>query len=293
MIPTDDDMKAIREAIEATAGMDGELQQTCGPLIRIGAFDDAVLKAFVVLEDRLRKAAGKEGLTGVPLASYAFSPACWLSQSLAHTPAEQDGLRELYSGAFKLFRNPSAHGVVHYHSSEGKGIIALVNLLLTILSRAGSPPLPLPENVKETLVEAQKLLDAGTASRLRTFVEKCMSDGLIPQSSGKQWIPFRRHALIQYSHWTEAKPYHLPVFYLIRAKDIGLWFPVNQYYANVRGLDLSSVQQGLKDLGFTATGKNQDYYLALSPGQEQAFFDRLLKFLTALSGDLQATLKDK
>jgi hypothetical protein len=41
MIPTDDDIRAIREAIEATAGMDSELQQRAGPLIRIGAFDDA------------------------------------------------------------------------------------------------------------------------------------------------------------------------------------------------------------------------------------------------------------
>jgi hypothetical protein len=72
-----------------------------------------------------------------------------------------------------------------------------------------------------------------------------------------------------------------------------LWFPVNSYYTNVQGLDLSVVHQGLLGLGFTPTGKHQDYYLALSPGQEQGHFDRLLKFLTTLSGDLQATLKDK
>jgi hypothetical protein len=147
--------------------------------------------------------------------------------------------------------------------------------------------------VKETLVEAQKLLDAGTASRLRTFVEKCMSAGLIPLSSTKQWIPFRRHAMIQYPQWAAAKSYHLTVFYLVRAKEIGLWFPVNQYYTNVLGLDLPKLRHGLKGLGFTPTGKNQDYYVAFNSGQDQAFFDQLIGFVTVLDQNLQATLQTK
>jgi len=295
MIPTDDDIKAIRQSIEAAAGMDDELKLKCGPLIYIGAFDEAVRNAFVLLEERLRNTIGKDGLTGVQLANNAFAPDGPLSKHLGRTPAEREGLRELYSGAFKLFRNPAAHGSVEYSSSEGKSIIGLVNLLLTILSRANKLPPPdlFPANVEAVLSEAEKLLGAGTASRLRTFVSKCIMIGLKPQATPKQWIPFRRYALVQYSHWPEPKPYFVTVFYLVQREEIGLWFPVNAYYKNVKGLSLSPIQQDLQDHGFTPTGKIQDYYLALHPSHNQVFFDKLIELVSKLNRELAITLKNK
>ena len=116
MIPTDDELEVIRQSIEAAAGIDEELKQRCGPLMRINAFDEAVRNAFVLLEERLRDTVIKEGLTGVQLANHAFAPDSPLAKHLGHTPSEREGLRELFSGAFKLFRNPAAHGVVGYSS---------------------------------------------------------------------------------------------------------------------------------------------------------------------------------
>jgi len=236
MIPTDDDIKAIRQSIEASAGMDDELKLRCGPLIYIGHFDEAVRNAFVLLEERLRNAIGKDGLTGVQLANNAFAPDGPLAKHLGRTPAEREGLRELYSGAFKLFRNPAAHGIVEYSSSEGKSIIGLVNLLLTILSRANKlpPPKLFPANVEAALSEAEKLVGTDMASRLRAFVSKCIMIGLKPQAAAKQWIPFRRYALVQYRHWPEPKPYLVTVFYLVRREEIGLQFPVNSYLGIVK-----------------------------------------------------------
>jgi uncharacterized protein (TIGR02391 family) len=297
MIPTDDDIKAIRQSIEAAAGMDDELKLRCGPLIYIGRFDEAVLNAFVLLEERLRKAIGEDGLTGVPLANKAFAADGPLSRRLEGTPEEREkrreGLRELYSGAFKLFRNPAAHGKVEYSSSEGKSIIGLVNLLLTILSRAIESLPPVPANVEAALSEAEKLLGTGTASRLRTFVSECIRIGLKPQAKPKQWIPFRRYALIQYSHWPEPKPYFVTVFYLVQREEIGLLFPVNSYLANVKGLSLSPIRQDLLGLGFTPTGKIQDYYLALHSSHNQVFFDGLMELVSKLNRELAITLKNK
>jgi len=299
MIPTDDDIKAIRQSIEAAAGMDDGLKLRCGPLIYIGAFDEAVRKAFVLLEERLRNVIGKDGLTGVELANNGFARDGPLTRRLEGTPDERErlreGLRDLYSGAFKSFRNPAAHGEVKYSSSKGKSIIGLVNLLLTILNELPPilptlPPPPLPPNVEAALSEAEKLLGTGTASRLRAFVSECIKIGLKSQATGKQWIPFRRYALIQYSHWPKPKPHLVTVFYLVRGEEIGLRFPVNSYLALVKGLSLSPISQDLQGLGFTPTDQIQDYALALHRSHDQVFFDRLIELVSKLDGELAGTL---
>ena len=143
MILTDKEMQQVRQTIEAQAGLDGELVRRCAPLIHLGKFDEAVRSAFVLLEERLRKAVNKESMTGTQLANYAFDltegP---LAKLLGHNNAERKGLRELYAGAFRLFRNPTAHSVVGYSAAEGRAILGLVDLLLRMLKRAEELPPP-------------------------------------------------------------------------------------------------------------------------------------------------------
>ncbi len=118
------------------------------------AFDEAVRSAFVLLEERLRECVDGQGMTGVQLANYAFNPTDGpLAKHLGRTRSEREGLRELYSGAFKLFRNPTAHSTVGYDAADGKAIIGLVNLLLRILKRAEDLPSPelFPENLEGML----------------------------------------------------------------------------------------------------------------------------------------------
>ena len=94
MILTDDEVRQVRIAIEEQVGLDEELAQRCSQLIHVGAFDEAIRSAFVLLEERLRKAVNQEDMTGTSLANFAFSKGGPLAQSLSSNQAEREGLHE-------------------------------------------------------------------------------------------------------------------------------------------------------------------------------------------------------
>lgn len=195
MILTDDQMEQVRRAIESQAGLDQELMRRCGPLIHMGKFDEAVRSAFVLLEERLRKAVEKDDITGVRLANHAFNRERGpLSKHLGRTASEREGLRELYSGSFKLFRNPTAHGVVGYSAPEGKDIIGLVDLMLKLLNRAEelSSSEFIPEYVETALSKLEETLGPGASGRLRFFLDRCVKEARLKPAKAKQWIPSRR-----------------------------------------------------------------------------------------------------
>ncbi len=288
MLLTDEEMLQIRLTIETKAGLDEELMQHCGHLIHIGAFDEAVRNAFILLEDRLRQAVKKEGMTGTDLANYAFSPKDGpLAKQLTNNVAERDGLRELYSGAFKLFRNPAAHGVVGYDSVQGKAIISLVNLLLKILDKAVHPEL-IPDNVERILSEVEKSVGPGAASRLRAFVVKCVKEGIKPGASSKEWVPFQHNAIMKYDHWDQPKPHSLTMFYLVLRTKYGMWFPVNQYYRLVVGFDIEKLQKELRSIGFQPTGQHQDYSIDFRLHNDQAFFEKLLDLVGRILEEIES-----
>jgi uncharacterized protein (TIGR02391 family) len=294
MILTDEEIQSIRRSIEMQAGLDPELLQRCGHLIHIGAFDEAVRNAFVLLEERLRAMANKEGMTGTQLANYAFSQDGSLAKQLASSPAEKEGLRELYSGAFKLFRNPTAHGVVGYDSADGKSIIGLVNLLLRFLARASDPSTAnlIPQNLRGVLVELESNLGANPSNRLQAFALKCIKAGVRPQASPKINIPFRKHALVKYEHWRKPKPYPVPIFYLTnKKKEYGLRFPVNRFYSNIVGLDTTWFKQDLKSLGFQAAGRQQNLVINLLVRNDQLFFDKLFDTVMRLCDEIEKRLQ--
>jgi len=293
MILTDDEMRKVRESIEAQAGWDEELVQRCGPLIHLGRFDEGVRSAFVLLEERLRKAVGEEGMTGTQLANYAFNPERGpLAKHLGHTPAEREGLRELYSGAFKLFRNPTAHGVVGYSPAEGRAIIGLVDLMLKMLKRVEElpPPGTLPENVERALVEIEKIIGAGATGRLRAFLVKCIGVGL-ETTSAKYSIAFRMHAYMRFSWWDEAKRYPIPVFYLHSGGSVpSIEFPVHNYYACVVDFDADPFVEELADLGFGPAGSNRNPRADLRRHNDQAFFDAVFDLVMQVTRELESTL---
>ncbi|HEY0606306.1 MAG TPA: TIGR02391 family protein [Herpetosiphonaceae bacterium] len=294
MLLTDEELRNIRLALETTAGLDGELAVRCSHLLHIGAFDEAVRNAFVLLEERMRQAVGKEGMTGTDLANYAFSPTNGpLAIQLAQRTSEREGLRELYSGAFKLFRNPTAHGVVGYDAIEGKSIISLVNLLLKILDKADNIPDQrlIPANLEKLLADVEKTSGVPVANRLRSFIAKCIKVGLIPSETGKQWIPFKRTALMQYDTWPKPKSHLLPVFYLITtSKEQGIWFPVNQYYRLVINFNLDNLQKQLRLLGFQPFGKAHEPYFTLRPHTDQSFFEKLTDLVLRVEREVDDTL---
>jgi uncharacterized protein (TIGR02391 family) len=298
MILTDREMSQVRSTIEAQAGLDAELLQRCEHLIHLGAFDEAVRSAFVLLEERLRKAVGGEGMTGTQLANHAFNPTSGaLSKHLGRDQAEREGLRELYSGAFKLFRNPTAHGVVGYSAAEGKAIISLVNLMLKMLERVEELPPPglFSENVEAALGRIEQAIGPGATSRLRVFLGKTVEDlGLKPTTGAKQWIPFRAYCLYKADQWQEPRPHPVAVFYLKSTDtDRAVYFPTSYYYRQVVGFDVGRLIEELTDLGFVLSGKDLEPVAALKLHNDQEFFDSLLSLVDRTVDELGATLQQQ
>lgn len=294
MLLTNDELHLVRQAIETQAGLDGELILRCGPLIHIDAFDEAVRQAFVLLEERLRKMLNKDRATGGQLIQFAFSPDGPLTKLLMDNPTERDGLHDLLTGAFKLYRNPAAHTIVGYERAEARAIISLVDLLLKRLDRLAVIPQPgvLPENIERVMPLIDKTNGGKVAHRVRVFVGRCLKEGLDTRPVAKQWLPFRKHALMKYAHWDSPKPHALTVFYIYTSeKDQGLWFPINQYYKLVVGLDTERITVRLKELEFKQSGKTQDYMVSFSKQNSQAFFDAVFDLVKQTTKDLESTLK--
>ena len=293
MILTDDEMQQIRVSIEEQAGLDEELVNRCSQLIHLGAFDEAIRSAFVLLEERLREAVNVDGMTGTNLANHAFSKDSLLVKHLSHNPSEGEGLRELYAGAFKLFRNPTAHGVVGYDAADGKSIIALVNLLLNILKRAEAlPPQGLLPKSIESLLDSSKDIKPDAASRTLAFLGKCMDMGLRPSYSAKNMIPFRRHALVKHDHWSNAKSVLAPMFYFSAAgtKRLFIEFPVHTHHVHLVEFDVEQLTDELTELGFQPTGKNRNLLIDLRMHNDQKFFDALFDLVKRTSEQLEEML---
>lgn len=298
MILTDNEMHQVRGAIEAHARLDEELMRRCGPLIHMNKFDEAVRSAFVLLEERLREAVNEEGMTGTQLANHAFNAKDGpLAKHLGSTQSEREGLRELYSGAFKLFRNPTAHGVVGYSAGEGKAIIGLVDLMLKMLKRAEELPPPdmFPDNIETALRKIEEAIGPGATSRLRVFLGKSVRDvGLKPSTSAKQWIPFRRYCLYKADQWEEPKPHPIPVFYLMATgTECGLQFPMSYYYVKVVGFNADRLTEELAEIGFRPTGKNQEPQADLRVHNDQAFVDAVLDAVMRTANELEETLRQE
>lgn len=297
MIFTDDEMRQVRKSLEAQAGLDEELMRRCGHLIHMGAFDEAVRSAFVLLEERLRKAANEDGMTGTQLANYAFSPTKGsLAKHLGRNQSEREGLRELYSGAFKLFRNPTAHSVVGYTAPEGKAIIGLVDLMLKMLKRVEELPPPdmFPDYVETALSKVEEKVGPGATSRLRMFLGKCVRELGLKPAIAKQWIPFRKYALYHPDRWEESKPHSIAVFYLIATgRECSLHFPTSYYYVNVVGFNVDRLIEELTELGFHPVGKNQEPHIDIQMHNDQPFFDALFDLVVRVADELGETLQQE
>jgi uncharacterized protein (TIGR02391 family) len=295
MILTDDELNKLRDAIESQISIDDELLRRCGKLLHLGAYDEAVRSAFVLLEERLREMLGEESMTGANLANAAFNTKDGpLSKHLGKNISEREGLRELYSGAFKVFRNPSAHSAVGYDSSDGKEIVSLVNLLLRILKRAEElpPPDSFPANLENALREIEDNIGASATSRLRVFLGNCMKAGILPSNSPKQWIPFRTHAQFKASNWKEYKTHKIAVFYVVVAgSTIAIQFPINYYYSKVNGFNTDWLDEELSALGFYVVGSNKELQADLKNLNTENFFNSLFDVVLAAASNFEDSIK--
>jgi uncharacterized protein (TIGR02391 family) len=118
------------------APLDDELRRTVEPLMAAGTYDDAVLAAMRLVEDRVRFAAGYPTTDlGVDLMRKAFGTSGKLRDKKIN-PGEQNGRMDLFAGAIGVFKNPSSHRIVRNERDEAIEAIFLANTLLRILGEA-------------------------------------------------------------------------------------------------------------------------------------------------------------
>ncbi len=101
--------------------------------LEVENYDDAVLNAFKYLDDSLRKLAEIDShqIYGEDLINRVFAPKTGLLKVTTH-PNEQIGLRNWFSGANAIFRNPLAHRFVNLDKMSAFSAIAMIALMLKI-----------------------------------------------------------------------------------------------------------------------------------------------------------------
>lgn len=97
--------------------------------------EEAVITAFKFLDNHLQKLLSLEShqLHGEDLINHAFAPNSGVLQIGTH-PNEQVGLRNFFSGANAIFRNPSAHRFIDYEDFTGETIVAMVATMANLAS---------------------------------------------------------------------------------------------------------------------------------------------------------------
>jgi uncharacterized protein (TIGR02391 family) len=104
--------------------------------------DEAVVTSFKFLDNHLQKLLGllPHDAHGEDLINKAFAPNIGKLQ-LGTSPNEQIGLRNFFSGANAIFRNPSAHRFMRFEGFDAAAIVAIVAVmarLATQISRKDS-----------------------------------------------------------------------------------------------------------------------------------------------------------
>lgn len=277
MLITNTQVDELLSQLSDLSGLDEELAERCGVLIRSQRYDEAVSRAFVVLEERLRELLAVRGGTGVHLSRKAFAPETGqLVDRLNRPSAEVEGIRDLFVGAFKTFRNRAAHTVAGYTLDEARAIIHLVNLLLLVLERVRRAPTQrVPKRIAQALTPA-------VTERLQGFLGSLQGIG-IGQGEGKAWTPYRATLEFKAPSWEKSRPDHVTIFYLtlIRKKPV-LAFS-SKILSQVVELEIQQLEADLLQAGCTRVGvKDTPIRLFLSERNDQATFDRFYEILRGL-----------
>ena len=120
--------------------VDEELRNDCAEfLANENTYIDAIRRASVVLEQRLRDAiegtGAKQPTFGAALVKAALDKDSG-KLVLSDVPNEQDGVYQLFSGAFAFVRNPPAHKKMQYSELEAWQTINLIDYLLSLLRQS-------------------------------------------------------------------------------------------------------------------------------------------------------------
>jgi hypothetical protein len=277
MLITDEQVGELLSKLSDLSGLDQELVKRCGLLIRSERHDEAVSRAFVVLEERLRELLEVQGGSGIDLSQKAFSPEKGqLVDRLYLPPAEVEGIRDLFVGAFRAYRNRAAHTLAGYSLNEARGIIHLVDLLLSVLEKARLAPMQqLPEEVAQ-------LLSPAARERLQLFLQGLQEIG-IGRGEGKTWIPYRATLEYDWPSWEKPRPHPVTVLYLTVSGGKPMIAFQRAGLSRVVGLDIDQLEANLLQSGCVrVAAKNTPIRLFLNQHNDQDTFDHLYEILRSL-----------
>jgi uncharacterized protein (TIGR02391 family) len=116
---------------------DEELRNDCTEFLkRENTYIDAIRRAAVVLEERLKRTIGGTGAEkfkyGVDLVDYALRKDSG-RLIISEYPAEQEGVHMLFRGAVQFVRNPPSHKKLRYTELEARQAVGLIDYLLSLL----------------------------------------------------------------------------------------------------------------------------------------------------------------
>ncbi len=274
MLITHAQTEELLSVLADLSGLDEDLAEICSDLIRAGRYDEAVSRAFVVLEERLRRSLNVPGGSGVNLAQKAFAPKSGDFVDRLHRPAaEIEGIRDLFVGAFRAYRNRAAHTVAGYNLDEARGIIHLVNLLLLVLDQVSQAP------TERVPTKISQILGPAATKRLSLFLERLKDLG-IHRGTGTTWRQFKGYVMYQPPGWEEPKSHRTTLFYLSSVPGE----PVLAFYMKalkrIPGLDSDRLEADLLQAGCERVASKDRYImLLLSKRNDQATFDRIYEIL--------------
>jgi uncharacterized protein (TIGR02391 family) len=277
MLITNTQADELFSTLSRLSGLEEQLSATCGGLIRSQRYDEAVSRAFVVLEERLRDMLNISGGAGVNLSEKAFAPDKGdLIDRLMRPRSEVDGIRNLFVGAFKAYRNRAAHTMADYTLDEARAIIHLVNLLLLILEQVREAP---AHSIRKDVAE---LLEPESRRRLRSFLGSLEDIG-IRKGEGKSKTPYQATLEYHPPSWEVSAAHTVTMFYLTASKGEPKLTFRSISLAHVVGLDIDSLEQTLLQLGATRVrAKTTPIRLNLNRYNDQETFDRLFGILRDL-----------
>jgi len=111
-----------------------DILSRCSPPFRAENYSDAIQTAFKVLEETVRLKAGlAPEIHGKQVFIDAFKANTGsLKDSSSESPAEEEGLQQLMTGAYAYFRNPNAHRTLSKSPEGAVEILSLASRLLKI-----------------------------------------------------------------------------------------------------------------------------------------------------------------
>jgi uncharacterized protein (TIGR02391 family) len=274
MLITSDQVDQLLAALADLSGLDEELAQRCALLIRTERYDEAVGRAFVVLEERLRALLGLRGGSGGHLVQKLFSSKdSDLVDRLRLPEAQAEGLHDLFMGAFKAFRNRAAHTVAGYTRDEARGIVQLVSLLLLILDRIRDAP-------EQTVVpQVAEVLEPAAADRLDRFLSALLQIGYERQERSAT-DHYRSTFLYRAPPWDEYRPHDVAVLFLWKSAKPTIHLNSGGL-SRVRHLDIEQLEASLLEAGCrrVVTKKRSRIELPLLERNDEATLDRVFRIL--------------